>query len=146
MVASTKVQNLTKGFDFVSILIQFANDPKGLLSELEKEVIRINTLNDEQTKQYEDAVSLMQQRDALLREISDLRKIFSDEKTSQEADAAKRKADIDKYVSDEEAKIKKANEALDKREFDLNDYSTRLDQRENLLKEKAAKVKGLFGE
>ncbi len=146
MVASTKAQTLTKGFDFVSILIEFANDPKGLLAELEKEVIRINTLNEEQTKQYEDAISLMQQRDSLLREISDLRKQFSDEKTSQEADAAKRKADIDKYVSDEEAKIQKANEALDKREFDLNDYSTRLDQRENLLKEKAAVVNGLFGE
>lgn len=143
MVASPRIQALTEGSAHLKVLAAYLEDPK-LIDALSAEVIKLNTLSDEQSSQLEDAKILIQQRDSLNKEIEMQRQTQADEKAAFDAASTKAKQDSDDYVAANKELIAKANAALDAREAALNDFETRLNQRENQLLEKAATVQSLF--
>lgn len=143
MVASTRIQALASGSDLVTILSEYLENPK-LIDELSAEVVTLNTLTDEQSEQLEEAKILIQQRDALNKEIEAQRQTQADEKAAFDAASIKAKKESDDYVAANQELIAKANAALDAREEELTDFKTRLDQRENQMLEKAATVQSLF--
>ncbi len=145
MVAtSARIQQLTEGSNLLNILSEFLRNPK-LIEELEAEEIRLNTLSVEEQKKLHDAQMLVQEYDKLVKDIADARKTQADEKTKHEAKLAKDLADFEAYVAKETVRIETLIKNNKAREEELADYSKRLDQRENLLKEKAATVNSLFG-
>lgn len=145
MAQSQRVQALTQGMEFVSILREFIKDPN-LGEELADEVKKLNTLTAQEEDRLHESKVLMQQRDALTAEIAAQRKTLAAEKAAHEAAVQAAQEKCDAYVAEEEAKLAKKAADLDARQADLDDYSTRLDQRECQLKEKAAVMKGLFKE
>lgn len=143
MVASARVQQLNDGFDLLNVLAEYLKNPK-LISQLEDEVSKLNTLTEDEAAKYNEAQILIQQRDSLNKEIASQRQTLADEKEAADAAADKAKQDSDDYVTTNKALVDKANQELDAREAELADLKTRLDQRENQLLEKAATVQSLF--
>lgn len=143
MSSTPRVNTLTEGNDLLKVLSEFLKNPK-LMAELESEVIKINTLSAEEEGRLHECKILMQQKDELEKTTAAQRKTLAAEKAAHDDSLKKTQDKCDDYVAAEEKKITDKKEAQDAREADLNDYSLRLDQRENQLKEKAAIASSLF--
>lgn len=144
MVASTRVQMLGNKSDEILVLMEFLQNPK-LCDQLAQEVIKLNTLTDEQEKQLQEAKLLIQSHATALKSYEQLKKTMADEYDAHIAAMKQERADFDAQL-DSEANAMDAEKALLAEQVEAaNAEDLRLKQWDYKLKETAAKIQGLAG-
>lgn len=143
MATSQRVQILTDKSQELEVIFEFFKNPK-LIDQLKEEVIALNKLTIEEEARLHDARLLMEKKDRLEKDIEDGRRVMAKEKSDHEVFIKNGRDNLDRIIGEEKVKLETSHQDLDVRKTELDEYSTRLDQRERKLKEQAALIKGII--
>ncbi len=144
MAVSGRVQLLNSGSEMISTLVEYLKNPN-LISTLEAEVKKLNSLTDDEEKQLHESKILIQQKDQLARDIQQKKADMSAELAAHSKKLSDEAAAAEKMKADALAAVAAEHLKLDQRKAEADEKDTQLRQYDNKLKETAAKIKGLAG-
>lgn len=143
MATSQRVQILTDKSQEYELMFEFLKDPR-LLDKLKEEVILLNKLSVEEEARLHESRLLMEKKDRLEKDIEEAKRGMEREKADHEAFIKAGRDNLDRHISEEKEKMEAAHSELDIRKAELDDLSTRLDQRDRRQKEQAAMIQGII--
>lgn len=143
MATSTRVQILTDKVDELKVLKEYLDNP-GLIQELEKEVIRLNALTEQEEQRLHESKILMQEKDKLKAEISAQERTLEKHKSDHEDMLKNNSENFQREMLEKTNRLEESHAALDERKAALDEFEKKLNQRENKLKEQAALIKGII--
>lgn len=143
MASSTRVQALTEVSDLISVIKEYLSNPK-MADQLKEEVVRLNSLTEDEQNKHIEAKALMQKKNKLESEISMLEQRLEKEMADHAQNIKETAAKFSEKMAQDKKSIDEEHANMDKRKFSLDDFELRLNQRENKLKEQAALIKGII--